>query len=101
MEAEGRNPGAGAGHPPDSATLHPGYIPDGAISADNQILGTYLHGLFDSPAACDALLAWAGLVDAKSPDISALREASIERLADTVEAFMDTDKLRAILEGRA
>lgn len=75
--------------------------PDGAISDDNQILGTYLHGLFDSPAACDALLAWAGLTEAKSPDIAALRDASIERLADTIEEFMDTEKLMAILEGRA
>ncbi|KAF7597776.1 MAG: cobyric acid synthase CobQ [Candidatus Dactylopiibacterium carminicum] len=72
--------------------------PDGAISADNQILGTYLHGLFDTPAACDALLAWAGLTDAASPDITALREASIERLADTLDTFMDTNKLMAILE---
>jgi len=100
VEAAGRNPGANAA-PPDTATQHPGYIPDGAISDDNQILGTYLHGLFDLPAACDALLAWAGLCEVKSPDIAALREASIERLADTIEEFMDTDKLMAILEGRA
>ncbi|WP_122875563.1 cobyric acid synthase, partial [Pseudomonas viridiflava] len=33
---------------------------DGAQSADGQILGTYLHGLFESPAACSALLRWAG-----------------------------------------
>ncbi|MDP5239160.1 cobyric acid synthase [Uliginosibacterium sp. 31-16] len=73
--------------------------PDGAISADGQILGTYLHGLFDSPEACDALLAWAGLSEAKSPDITALRDASIERLADTIAEFMDTEKLMAILKG--
>ena len=34
---------------------------DGAISADNQVLGTYLHGLFDHPDSSAALLAWAGL----------------------------------------
>ncbi|PLK50831.1 cobyric acid synthase [Uliginosibacterium sp. TH139] len=101
MEAEGRNPGSDAGETPDSAARHPGYMPDGAISDDNQILGTYLHGLFDSPSACDALLAWAGLSEAKSPDIAALRDASIERLADTIEEFMDTDKLMALLERRA
>jgi len=101
MKAEDRNPGTDAGEAPDSAALHPGYLPDGTISDDNQILGTYLHGLFDSPAACDALLTWAGLTNAKSPDIAALRDASIERLADTIERFMDTEKLMAILEGRA
>ncbi len=36
---------------------------DGAISADNQVLGTYLHGLFDHPDSSAALLAWAGLED--------------------------------------
>jgi adenosylcobyric acid synthase len=101
MEAEGRNPETSDTHAPDSAALHPGYIADGAISDDNQILGTYLHGLFDSPAACDALLAWAGLAEAKSPDITAMREASIERLADTIGEFMNTEKLMAILEGKA
>ena len=32
---------------------------DGAQSADGHILGTYLHGLFESPEACGALLRWA------------------------------------------
>lgn len=72
--------------------------PEGALSADGQILGTYLHGLFDSPEACNALLAWAGLRKVNSPDIAALREASIERLADTIAGHMDTQRLLAILE---
>lgn len=74
---------------------------DGAISADGQVLGTYLHGVFDSSAASDALLNWAGLREVKSPDIGALREASLERLADTIAQHMDTDQLLAILERRA
>ncbi|MGC3963264.1 MAG: cobyric acid synthase [Rhodocyclaceae bacterium] len=70
---------------------------DGALSDDNQILGSYVHGLFDSPAACNALLQWAGLVAPRSPDIAALREASLERLADMIEHHMDTTRLRALL----
>ncbi|MFA9440017.1 cobyric acid synthase [Uliginosibacterium sp. sgz301328] len=70
---------------------------DGALSDDNQILGSYVHGLFDSPAACDALLAWAGLAAPRSPDVAALREASLERLADMIEQHMDTARLRALL----
>ncbi len=62
---------------------------DGAISSDNQIFGTYVHGLFESRDACDSLLAWAGLEAAQSPDYHALREASIDRLADAVEAHLD------------
>jgi hypothetical protein len=30
-----------------------------------------------------------------------MREASIERLADTIGEFMNTEKLMAILEGKA
>ncbi|MFT4171905.1 MAG: cobyric acid synthase [Rhodocyclaceae bacterium] len=72
--------------------------PDGALSEDGQIMGTYLHGLFDTPAACDALLDWAGLADAQSPDLAALREASLERLADMIDTHMDTHALLTLLE---
>ncbi len=70
---------------------------EGAISDDGLILGTYLHGLFESSAACTALLTWAGLDDVKTVDYSALREAAIERLADTVEEHLDTDQLRQLI----
>jgi adenosylcobyric acid synthase len=62
---------------------------DGALNNDGQILGTYVHGLFESHDACDSLLTWAGLRAAQSPDYRALREASIDRLADAVEAHLD------------
>lgn len=55
---------------------------EGAISADGQILGTYLHGVFDAPSAGQALLQWAGLRAAKAFDWNAQREASLDRLAD-------------------
>jgi len=58
---------------------------EGALSADGRILGTYLHGLFDHPEACAALLRWGGLHDAAPFDIGAAREASIERIADACE----------------
>ncbi|MDI9239966.1 cobyric acid synthase [Lysobacter sp. LF1] len=70
---------------------------DGAMSPDGQVLGTYLHGLFDEPAAQAALLAWAGLRDATPIDVRALREASIERLADAVQSHLDTDALHRLL----
>ncbi|MFO1233971.1 MAG: hypothetical protein U1E47_02425 [Rivihabitans pingtungensis] len=55
------------------------------MSADGQILGSYLHGLFDHPEAGQALLRWAGLGDAQQVDLAALREASLERLADACQ----------------
>ncbi|MDR5731308.1 cobyric acid synthase [Caballeronia sp. LZ025] len=64
---------------------------DGAISSDGQIAATYLHGLFDTPEACAALLAWAGVEDAAPLDYPALREASLERLADAFAQALDLD----------
>ena len=69
---------------------------DGALSADGQILGTYLHGVFESPAACSALLRWAGLHTVQTVDYHALRERDIERLADLVENHLDTAFLREL-----
>jgi adenosylcobyric acid synthase len=62
---------------------------EGACSADGQILGTYLHGLFDSPQACAALLRWAGLDSAHLVDTAALREASLDRLALATRPLLD------------
>lgn len=71
---------------------------DGALSEDGQILGTYLHGLFESPPACAALLAWSGLDDVQTIDYHAQREASIERLADAVAVYLDTARLQSIFK---
>jgi adenosylcobyric acid synthase len=69
---------------------------DGVISPDGQVLGTYLHGLFDAAPARDALLRWAGLAVQETPDYRLLREAGIERLADAVEAHVDLSMLEKL-----
>jgi adenosylcobyric acid synthase len=87
-----------AGRALDRPALLLGHGPDGARSEDEDVFGTYLHGLFDLPSACDALLAWAGLVGPTSPDIAALREASLDRLADAVSEHLDGGEVLRILE---
>ena len=92
---------AGVSH--GTALQHPatwldGNRPDGAISPDGQILATYVHGIFDQPAASDALLNWAGLQQAHSPDLDALYEASLNTLADNVEQHLNTAQLKALLK---
>jgi len=62
--------------------------PDGARSEDDAVLGTYLHGVFDHPDACAALLRWAGLRDARGVDLARLREESIDRIADAAEPLL-------------
>jgi adenosylcobyric acid synthase len=69
---------------------------DGAISEDNQILGTYLHGLFEHRDACQTLLHWAGLEAPIHHDYNKVRETAIERLADTIEHHLDQTKLRRL-----
>ena len=71
---------------------------DGLQSDDGQILGTYLHGLFDSPDACQLILRWAGLNDAKAIDINQIREQQLDRLADVLAEHLDMQKLQPILE---
>jgi adenosylcobyric acid synthase len=63
--------------------------PEGARSADGQVLGTYLHGLFDHADACAALLRWAGLHSEHVVDTAALREASLDRIAEAAEPLLD------------
>jgi adenosylcobyric acid synthase len=72
---------------------------DGAISGDNQVLGSYLHGLFDRPEAAGALLRWAGLAGAEGLDYAALREQEIDRLADMMEAQLDMGRLLGLVRG--
>lgn len=62
---------------------------DGAISADNQVLGTYLHGLFDHPNSSAALLAWAGLETTQVVDQREIRETQLNRLAAELEEHLD------------
>lgn len=66
---------------------------DGAISADNQLIGTYWHGLFESSPACAALLSWAGLSKPRAIDYHALRESELNRLADCAEEHLDLSLL--------
>lgn len=70
---------------------------DGAVSDDEQIIGTYWHGLFDDPEACQALLRWAGLDQAITLDYHTLREQQIDRLADTLENCLDSDFLQQLI----
>jgi adenosylcobyric acid synthase len=61
---------------------------EGACSDDGQILGSYLHGMFDEAPACAALLRWAGLHSEHAVDAAALREASLDRIADAAAPLL-------------
>jgi len=67
--------------------------PDGQLGIDNQVFGTYLHGIFEQKGACDAILRWAGLEATQTPDFDQIREQGIDRVADTLEEYLDLAKL--------
>jgi adenosylcobyric acid synthase len=66
---------------------------EGALSPDGQILGTCVHGLFEEPAGCAALLRWAGVSAPLLQDHALRREQMLDHLADAVERSLDLAKL--------
>ncbi|TGZ35494.1 Cobyric acid synthase [Photobacterium damselae subsp. damselae] len=66
---------------------------DGQLGLDNQVFGTYLHGIFERQEACDAILSWAGLEATQTPDFDQIREQGIDRVADTIEQYLDLEAL--------
>ncbi|MDZ4262000.1 MAG: cobyric acid synthase [Pseudomonadota bacterium] len=71
-----------------------GLAPEGAMSSDGLILGTYIHGVFDQPESLAELLTWGGLANAQALDINRQRELSIERLAEATEAALSPEFLQ-------
>lgn len=70
---------------------------DGCLSAGGRIWGTYLHGIFDTPAFRSEWLrslGWDGTSLSRS--LSEVREAEFERLADVFEQNMDIALLEKI-----
>ena len=70
---------------------------DGVVSDDGQIIGTYLHGLFDTPESATALLRWAGLNSDHIVDLATIREQQLDRLADMLQAHILPEFLDELL----
>ncbi len=70
-------------------------LPDGAVSADGQVAGCYLHGLFHNDALRHALLAGLGLTEAPTRTFD--REREFDRLAQHVRSHLDMDRVRALV----
>ena len=78
--------------------------PEGAVNASGNVVGTYLHGIFDNHEFTRTVLnnirQSRGLpspADA-GPDYATLRQAEYDRLADMVERHLDMPALTRIIE---
>ncbi len=69
---------------------------DGAVSADNLVIGTYLHGIFDHNEARNGILAWSGLKAQDETDYDALRVREFDRVADAIEAEISLARLKSL-----
>lgn len=66
---------------------------DGAVSDCNQVLGTYLHGIFDCPDAVSAICQWVGVDEIAQIDHKQNQQKAIDRIADAIEQHLDLKKL--------
>lgn len=70
---------------------------DGLMNKDNNVFGSYIHGIFDEPAMLEYLLHWAGLSTVEHFDYQQHQYDELDRLANIVEQAIDVDKLIDIL----
>ncbi|EPJ47914.1 MAG: cobyric acid synthase [Osedax symbiont Rs1] len=70
---------------------------DGARNAEDNIRGTYLHGLLEDAEMRNSILNWAGMQQVTSFDYQQFREAQIERLADAVAESLPFQQLADLL----
>lgn len=89
----GESEGPALGHPLIEYTTDSGSGFDGAVSEDNQIIGTYWHGLLDTPACQNAIIQWAGKSPGPAVDLASLRERNLDRLASEIERNIDLQQL--------
>jgi adenosylcobyric acid synthase len=72
--------------------------PDGAVSANGRVVGTYVHGLFTDDRFRAAFLK--GLGAASELAYESEIDATLDRLAAHLEAALDIDALLAIARAR-
>jgi adenosylcobyric acid synthase len=72
-----------------------GGAPEGAISVDGRVHGSYLHGLFSSDDFRRAYLARLG-VDASSESYRGKVESTLDALAEHIEEHLDVEGLLAL-----
>jgi adenosylcobyric acid synthase len=92
----GRTTGRGTARP----MLRLGNRDDGAVSADGRIAGCHVHGLFASDPFRRAFLARLGAAGDATLDYESRIDATLDALADHLEASLDVPRLLEIAHAR-
>lgn len=94
-QVEGYEIHAGVSHGPalEAALFNCKGQLDGCINSEQNVLATYLHGVFCHPSTQHAFLLWAGLSGVTAINYPQLLEDNLNRLADTLEEFLDLPRL--------
>lgn len=73
---------------------------DGCISDDQLIIGTYIHGIFDTPDACQLILEWVNneVAENSTIDLDKHREEQLEKLAEVFAKHLDLPKIQQIID---
>ncbi len=73
---------------------------DGCTTDNQRVIGTYMHGLFDTPVLIDRWLAAVGLTGIHVPAAGGLaaKMHQYRLLADHVRAHVDVDRIGALIE---
>jgi adenosylcobyric acid synthase len=74
--------------------------PDGAVSADGRIMGSYVHGLFQSDEFRRVFLTRLGGRANPALAYGAAIEATLDQLAEHLEAHLDTERILQIARAR-
>jgi len=72
-------------------------INHGVLTPDGTILGSYLHGLFDTESAMNAILQWAGLSNPAASNFQSKCSESIETLANAIDHYIDMEVIYSAL----
>ncbi|WP_444995167.1 cobyric acid synthase [Aliikangiella sp. IMCC44359] len=74
---------------------------DGAISSDEQIIGTYLHGLFETDESLENILYWVTGQSIQCQNWNDVRESELNRLADEFETHLDIEGIIDVINLRS
>jgi adenosylcobyric acid synthase len=70
---------------------------NGCVSADKQVAGGYVHGMFDSTEALQQIIAWVGINVDETETYASQQEHELDRLDDACMPHVDWQKTHTLL----